>query len=65
MAFLRFLLILSIALSVPLLIAMAPPAGAQPAKSGVILPRAIQLKLHAHFEEQPLAFVARAEPSLG
>ena len=65
MAFLRFLLILCIALAVPALITIVQPAAAQSERSDAVLPPAARIRLHAHFEEQPLALIARTEPALG
>lgn len=65
MGFLPFLLILGIALSVPWLIAAVQPADDKSDGRAIRPPRAVQLKLHAHFEELPLALVAPAEQSLG
>lgn len=65
MGFLRFLLILGIALSVPWLIAAAQQTDVKSDDRAVPPPRAARLKLHAHFEELPLALVAPAEQLLG
>lgn len=55
MAFLRFLVILCLALAVPALIALIPPAAAQAERPDLVMPPAARIKLHLHFEEQPLA----------
>ena len=65
MAFLRFLVILCLALAVPALIAVAGKAAPAAEKPHLIMLPAARIRLQSHSEEQPLALIRSAEQSLG
>ncbi|HET7175183.1 MAG TPA: hypothetical protein VFK21_04165 [Gammaproteobacteria bacterium] len=65
MAFLRFLVILCLALAVPALIAVACKAAPAAERPHLIMLPAARIRLHSHSEEQPLALTRSTEQSLG